>query len=135
VDLKIKTKKKLKKQKKEENIHFIKDCNSNCHPDAYQRHWKNFDFVSSQLDLHCSFRKTQVDDGCDDLACFYSQLDTSSSQSRRKANQVHMTADMAALAIDSSDGKREPDAEVENLVVVVVMSCKATSDDDRIKLR
>jgi hypothetical protein len=46
-----------------------------------------------------------------------------------------MTADMAALAIDSSDGKREPDAEVENLVVVVVMSCKATSDDDRIKLR
>ena len=79
-----------------------------------------------------------MDDGCDDLACFYSQLDTSSSQSRRKANQVHMTADMAALAIDSSDGKREPDAEVENLVVVVVvvvMSCKATSDDDRIKLR
>ena len=77
-----------------------------------------------------------MDDGCDDLACFYSQLlDTSSSQSRRKANQVRMTADMAALAIDSNDGKREPDAEVENLVVVVVMSCKATSDDDRIKLR
>ena len=79
-----------------------------------------------------------MDDGCDDLACFYSQqtLDKSSSQSRRKANQVRMTADMAALAIDSSDGRRELDAEVENLVVVVVvMSCKATSDDDRIKLR
>ena len=77
-----------------------------------------------------------MDDGCDDLACFCSQtLNKSSSQSRRKANQVRMTADMAALAIDSNDGKREPDAEVENLVVVVVMSCKATSDDDRIKLR
>lgn len=78
-----------------------------------------------------------MDDGCDVEACFCFQPLNKSLKTRshrKEKNQDRTTADMAALVIDSSDGRRGPDAEVEKNLVVVVKTCKATSDDDRIKL-
>ena len=55
------------------------------------------------------------------------------SRIRHKVNPRQIRADMAALVIDSGDGRRAPDEEVDQFVFA--MTYKATLDGGRIKLR